>query len=153
MFYPYLLYWKLRSLKLVANEKTQGQSHQACWLISTSGNSACSQGNLHDLSSPKTGKMKHMYSSFDLISHEYALSRTSLSSLPGSWKKEPQPCQEWSQGVQDMAAAATYDGLSTHKMGVPMEQVPEKLWEITDYRDHSGIWHSKESIRQFCLII
>ena len=61
--------------------------------------------------------------------------------------KKPQPRQEWSQGVQDTAAVATYDGLSTHKAGVPMEQVAEKLWEITDYRDHSGIWHFKESIR------
>lgn len=67
--------------------------------------------------------------------------------------RKPQPCQEWSQGVQDTAAAPTCDGLSTHKVGVPMEQVAEKLWEITDCRDHSGIWHSKESIRQFCLII
>ena len=61
--------------------------------------------------------------------------------------KEPQPRQEWSQGVQDTAAVATYDGLSTHKAGVPMEQVAEKLWEITDCRDHSGIWHFKERIR------
>ncbi|XP_070938496.1 uncharacterized protein [Macaca nemestrina] len=29
--------------------------------------------------------------------------------------RKPQPCQEWSQGVQDTAAAPTCDGLSTHK--------------------------------------